>query len=79
MSVLVLDGDLLPGVLEWVDDEEVYVVDPSVDRLEAIERQTDDPRVFYLIGEPPILPLPDDFVRVAVGEGVEPELSRVLR
>jgi hypothetical protein len=79
MSVLVLDGDLLPDVLGWAGDEEIYVVDPSAGRLERLERDAEDPRVFYLIGEPPILPLPDDFVRIAVGDGVEPELGRVLR
>lgn len=79
MSVLVLDGDLLPDVLEWAGDEEIYVVDPSAGRLEAFERDAGDPRVFYLIGEPPVLPLPDDCVRIAVGDGVEPELGRVLR
>jgi ubiquinone/menaquinone biosynthesis C-methylase UbiE len=78
MSVLVLDGDLLPEVLGWAGDEEIYVVDPSAGRLEQLERDADDPRVFYLIGEAPILPLPDDFVRIAVGDGVEPELGRVL-
>jgi hypothetical protein len=79
MSVLVFDGDLLPDVLEWAGDEEIYVVDPSAARLEQFERDADDPRVFYLIGEPLILPLPDDFIRIAVGDGVEPELGRVLR
>jgi ubiquinone/menaquinone biosynthesis C-methylase UbiE len=79
MSVLVLDGALLSEVLGWAGDEEVYVVDPSAARLEELERVAEDPRVFYLIGEAPILPLPDDFIRIAVGEGVEPELSRVLQ
>jgi ubiquinone/menaquinone biosynthesis C-methylase UbiE len=79
MTVLVLDGALLREALASAGDEDVYVVDFSAARLEELERDVPDPRAFYLIGEPAILPLPDDSVDSAVGEGVEPELARVLR
>ena len=79
MTVLVLDGGLLGEALARAGDEDVYVVDHSAARLEELEREAHDPRAFFLIGEPAILPLPDRSVDAAVGTGVEPELRRVLR
>ena len=79
MTVLVLDGALLAEALRGAGDEDVYVVDHSAARLEEFERDARDPRAFFLIGEPAILPLPDGSVDRAVGEGVEGELRRVLR
>ena len=79
MTLLVLDGALLADVLGRAGDEDVIVVDLYAARLEELERQARDPRAFYLIGEPAILPLPDGSVDEAVGEGVEPELGRVLK
>jgi len=79
MTVLVLDGELLLDVLARAGDEDVIVVDLHAARLEELERETRDPRAFYLIGEPAILPLPDGSVDEAVGEGVEPELRRVMK
>jgi len=79
MTILVLDGELLVEALAKAGDEEVVVVDPSAERLEALEREARDPRVAYLIGEPEILPLPDDWVDEAIGAGEERELGRVLR
>jgi len=55
------------------------VVELHAVRLEELEREAHDPRAFYLIGEPAILPLPDGSVDEAVGEGVEPELRRVMK
>jgi ubiquinone/menaquinone biosynthesis C-methylase UbiE len=79
MTVLVLDGALLPEALAAAGDEDVVVVDASAARLEQLERQARDPRAFFLIGEPEILPLPDASVDAAVGAAVEQELQRVLR
>jgi ubiquinone/menaquinone biosynthesis C-methylase UbiE len=79
MTVLVLDGGLLGDALGDAGDEDVIVVDPSPARLEELERAARDPRAFFLIGDAAILPLPDRSVDAAVGEGVEPELRRVLR
>jgi hypothetical protein len=79
MTVLVLDGGLIGEALARAGDEDVYVVDLHAARLEELERETRDPRAFFLIGEPAILPLPDGWVDSAIGEGVEPELSRVLK
>jgi hypothetical protein len=79
MTVLVLDGGLLGDALARAGDEDVYVVEHSAERLEELEREARDPRAFFLIGDPAILPLPDQSVDAALGTGVEPELRRVLR
>jgi hypothetical protein len=79
MTVLVLDGERLGEALAGAGDEDVIVVEHSAADLERLERAVADPRVFYLIGDVEILPLPDDSVDSALGEGVEPELGRVLR
>jgi ubiquinone/menaquinone biosynthesis C-methylase UbiE len=79
MTVLVLEGALLGETLSRAGDEDVIVVEHSATELERLEREVADPRVFYLIGDPEILPLPDRSVDAAVGEGVEPELRRVVR
>jgi ubiquinone/menaquinone biosynthesis C-methylase UbiE len=79
MTLLVLDGELLGDALAGAGDEDVIVVDLSAGRLEELERRVADPRAFFLIGEAAILPLPDASVDSALGDGVEPELSRVLR
>jgi ubiquinone/menaquinone biosynthesis C-methylase UbiE len=79
MSLLVLDGALLDEALAEAGDEAVIVVDPSAARLEELEHAAGDPRVFYLIGDPVVLPLPDASVDRALGGGEEPELHRVLR
>jgi ubiquinone/menaquinone biosynthesis C-methylase UbiE len=79
VTVLVLDGSLLPAVLAQAGDEDVIVVDMSAARLEEFERAAADPRAFYLIGEPAVLPLPDASIDAAVGEGVRAELRRVYR
>jgi hypothetical protein len=79
MTVLVLAGELLGEALARAGDEDVFVVDRSAERLERLEREARDPRAFFLIGEPAILPLPDRWIDEALGDGAEPELSRVLR
>ncbi len=79
MTVLVLEAELLGEALERAGDEDVIVVDRSAGRLEELEREARDPRTFFLIGEPAVLPLPDRSVDAALGEGAELELRRVLR
>jgi hypothetical protein len=79
MTVLVLDGGLLGDALVRAGDEDVIVVEFSAERLERLEREARDPRAFFLIGEPAILPLPDRSVDTAVGDAVELELRRVMK
>jgi len=78
MSVLVLEGALLAGALAAAGDEDVFVVDHSAAELERLERELPDARVFYLIGDDDVLPLPDASVDRTVG-GAGPEVDRVLR
>jgi ubiquinone/menaquinone biosynthesis C-methylase UbiE len=79
MTVLVLEGSLLRDALARAGDEDVVLIDHSAAELERFERETADPRVFYLIGDPEILPLPDRSVDRALGADGAPELARVLR
>ena len=79
MTVLVLDGARLGEALGRAGDEDVIVVDHSAAELERLELEAADPRVFYLIGDPQVLPLPDGSVDLALGGGVKLELGRVLR
>jgi arsenite methyltransferase len=70
-------------------DGDVYAVDVSVDALDALRRSEPAPTIWYLIGEAEVLPLPDEFVDVAVTRSVlihvddlrrvVAELRRVLR
>ena len=70
MTMLVLDGDAARATCSREPaTRDVIVVDLHAARLEELERAARDPRTFYLIGEPAILPLPDGSVDEAVGEG----------
>ena len=65
-------------------DGDVIVVDPSVDRLEGLRLASAEPDVTYLVGEPEVLPLPDESVdglwlATAPAAAAAPELFRVLR
>jgi ubiquinone/menaquinone biosynthesis C-methylase UbiE len=90
-DVLVLDGKSLAlGAHERVGDGWVYVVRSQVDELEELlgeAHAVGASGVAYLVGETPVLPLPDNAVAAAVGRiatedgalasAVE-ELARVL-
>jgi hypothetical protein len=79
VTLLVLDGSLLGEALARAGDEDVVVIDPSVARLEELERESPDPRAWFLIGDPAILPLPDASADEVLGASASPELRRVLR
>ena len=67
-------------VRQLADYDEVVVLDPSVERLDALLDELNDPRVDYLLGALPVLPLPDASVDLLVGAAAEdPEVVRVLR
>ncbi len=61
----------------------MLVVDESVDALEELRAKTRAPNVFYLVGWPEVLPLPDKSVDEVVGRPPTPEaereFTRVLR
>jgi hypothetical protein len=60
--------------------DEIVVLEPSVDELERLLVELADPRLDYLLGELPVLPLPDASVDLLVGaESTDGEVARVLR
>jgi ubiquinone/menaquinone biosynthesis C-methylase UbiE len=90
-DVLVLGGQSLAlGAHERIGDGWVYVVRSQVDELEELlgeAHAAGASGVAYLVGEAPVLPLPDGVVAAAVGriatedgalEAAAEELARVL-
>jgi hypothetical protein len=65
------------------DADEVIVVDRSPDALLGVLERLRDPRYAFLLGELPILPLPNGWIDVVAGEAREAparaELDRVTR
>ena len=60
--------------------DEIVVLEPSVDELERLLVELADPRLDYLLGELPVLPLPDASVDLLVGaDSTDAEVARVLR
>ena len=79
--VAVLGADAARGALASFDGfDEILILEPSVDELERLLAELADPRLDYLLGELPVLPLPDRSVDAVIGgdEG-HPEVARVLR
>ena len=82
MTALVVGADsgLLAEELERMgEDEDVIVMDESAERLEVLEDEVADPRVWFIIGGPEVIPLPDDTVDEVVGTDASPEVVRVTR
>ena len=60
--------------------DEIVVFEPSVPELERLVEELADPRLDYLLGALPVLPLPDASIDLLVGaDGADPEVVRVLR
>jgi hypothetical protein len=60
--------------------DEIVVFEPSVNELERLLVELADPRLDYLLGELPVLPLPDASVDLLVGaDATDAEVARVLR
>jgi hypothetical protein len=60
--------------------DEIVVFEPSVNELERLLMELADPRLDYLLGELPVLPLPDASVDLLVGaDAADAEVARVLR
>jgi hypothetical protein len=60
--------------------DEIVVLEPSVDELEALMHDLRDPRLDYVLGALPVLPLPDASVDLLVGaDPSDAEVRRVLR
>ena len=59
---------------------EVIVVDPSPGALLDVLTTVRDPRYSFLLGELPVLPLPDAWVDAVLGAAADdPEVARVRR
>jgi hypothetical protein len=79
-TAAILGADLVRAVLGELDGyDEIVVIDPSVDALERLEAELADPRLDYLLGGLPVLPLPDASVSRVVGDFSpgDPEIARV--
>ena len=55
------------SLAELDDFDEIVVLDTSVDELELLVEELADPRLDYLLGGLPVLPLPDASVDLLVG------------
>jgi hypothetical protein len=80
-TALVLGVDAARRSIGELDDfDEIVVLDPSTDELERLVAELADPRLDYLLGGLPVLPLPDASVDLLVGaDPGDPEVLRVLR
>jgi ubiquinone/menaquinone biosynthesis C-methylase UbiE len=79
-TVAILGADRVREVLaELGDYDEIVVIDPSAEALERLESELADPRLDYLLGELPVLPLPDASIDRIVGDFPpdDPEIARV--
>jgi ubiquinone/menaquinone biosynthesis C-methylase UbiE len=82
MTALVVGADsgLLAAELGRMgEDADVIVLDASPERLEVLEDEVSDPRVWFMIGDPEVIPLPDGTVDEVVGADASPEVRRVTR
>jgi len=60
--------------------DEIVVLEPSVPELERLIAELADPRLDYLLGALPVLPLPDASIDLLVGaDPADAEVVRVLR
>jgi hypothetical protein len=80
-TALVLGVEAARRSLGELDDfDEIVVLDPSTGELERLVEELADPRLDYMLGALPVLPLPDASVDLLVGADAEdPEVVRVLR
>jgi hypothetical protein len=80
-TALVLGVQAARAVLaELGDYDEIVVLDSDVVALEALVSELADPRLDYMLGALPVLPMPDDSVDLLVGaDPDDPEVVRVLR
>ena len=77
--VLGADAGVVTGVLGRVGDEDVVVLDESADRLELLLEGLADPRLWFMIGDAEVIPLPDASVDAVLGAPESPEVDRVTR
>ena len=78
-AVILGAGAVEAALAELGEFDEIVVIDPSAEALERLEAELDDPRLDYLLGELPVLPLPDGSVHRILGDCSpdDPEIARV--
>ena len=68
------------SLAELGDFDEIVVLDPSTAELARLVEELADPRLDYMLGSLPVLPLPDASVDLLVGaDETDLEVRRVLR
>ncbi|HKB94143.1 MAG TPA: hypothetical protein VKC62_07940 [Gaiellaceae bacterium] len=79
--VAILGAEAARSSLDHFDDyDEIVILEPSVDELERLQHELADPRLDYMLGGLPVLPLPDSSVDVVIGaDDGHDEVARVLR
>ena len=79
--VLVMGADaaVVTDVLGRTGDEDVVVLDGSAGRLEQLLDELPDPRLWFMIGDVEVIPLPDGSADEVVGAAGSPEVERVTR
>ncbi len=73
------EASVVAGVLERLGDDDMIVLDESAGRLEQLLEALADPRVWYMIGDAEVIPLPDGSADEVVGTPVSAEVARVTR
>jgi hypothetical protein len=78
---LVISDDLsvVAGALGSLGDDDLIVLEGSAGVLERMEDEVADPRVWFMIGDADVIPLPDRSVDVVVGVPASGEVNRVTR
>jgi hypothetical protein len=81
VTTLVISPDpaVVAGALQGLGDDDLIVLEGSADVLERMEDEIADARVWFMIGDAEVIPLPDASVDEVVGVPVSPEVDRITR
>jgi hypothetical protein len=81
VTTLVISDDaaVVAGALGGIGDDDLIVLEGSADVLERMEDEICDPRVWFMIGDAEVIPLPDESVDEVVGVPASPEVDRITR
>jgi hypothetical protein len=73
------DAGVVTDVLGRLGDEDVVVLDGSANRLLALYGELADPRLWLVIGDADVIPLPDGSADEVLGTPASSEVERVSR
>jgi hypothetical protein len=81
VTTLVISPDpaVAAAALDGLGDDDLIVLEGTADVLERMEEEIGDPRVWFMIGDAEIIPLPDGCVDEVVGVPATPEVERITR